>query len=132
MKRLSALSAVIVVCAVFPLPRTANAASLIGGLGFSEVGTAYRSVELCFPVEPERIQIMGNTPNMNPVVAPYAWEKTEHGLAKTSRLYADMTRALLGLERHLTDLEEAGNLPGISYRAKSTSSNRPLRPLAAV
>ncbi len=39
------------------------------------------------------------------IVAPYAWEKTEHGLAKNSRLNAAMTRSLLELERHLTDLE---------------------------
>jgi hypothetical protein len=36
------------------------------------------------------------------VAAPYVWEKTEHGLARSSRLNANMTRALLELERHLT------------------------------
>jgi hypothetical protein len=65
------------------------------------------------------------------IVAPYAWEKTEHGLAKTSRLNADMTCALLELERHLTELEQSGALPGVANRAKNTSSSRPLRPRAA-
>lgn len=65
------------------------------------------------------------------IVAPYAWEKTEHGLAKTSRRNADTTRALLQLERHLTDLEKSGALPALSDRAKDASSNRRLRPRAA-
>lgn len=45
------------------------------------------------------------------VAAPYVWEKTEHGLARSSRLNANMTRALLELERHLSALKEAGELP---------------------
>ena len=45
------------------------------------------------------------------VAAPYAWEKTEHGLAKSSRRAARMTRSLLELERHLTALKDAGELP---------------------
>jgi hypothetical protein len=38
------------------------------------------------------------------------WEKTEHVLAKTSRLNADMTRPLLELERYLSDLERSEEL----------------------
>ena len=45
------------------------------------------------------------------VVTPYVWEKTEHGPARSSRLNANMTRALLELERHLSALKEAGELP---------------------
>jgi hypothetical protein len=45
------------------------------------------------------------------VVAPYAWEKTEHGLAKSSRLAGAMTQALLALERNLTRLKASGQLP---------------------
>jgi hypothetical protein len=33
------------------------------------------------------------------IVAPYAWEKTEHGLAKSSRRAANHLRSLLELER---------------------------------
>ena len=44
-------------------------------------------------------------------VAPYAWEKTEHGLAKNSRLADDMTRSLLELEGYLRRLKETGKLP---------------------
>ena len=46
------------------------------------------------------------------VVAPYAWETTEHGLPRTSRLNAGMTRSLIELERYLTDLENAGLAAG--------------------
>ena len=45
------------------------------------------------------------------VFAPYAWEKTEHGLAKSSRQATNLTRSLLALERYLTALKEAGELP---------------------
>jgi hypothetical protein len=43
--------------------------------------------------------------------APYAWEKTEHGLAKSSRRAATMTRSLVELERYLSALKESGELP---------------------
>ncbi len=65
------------------------------------------------------------------IVAPYAWEKTEHGLAKSSRLNATTTRSLLELERHLSDLERSGNLPAMSERTKDTSSNPRRLPRAA-
>lgn len=65
------------------------------------------------------------------IVAPYAWEKTEHGLAKNSRLNATTTRSLLELERHLSDLEMSGNLPAMSERTKDTSSNPRRLPRAA-
>jgi cellulose synthase/poly-beta-1,6-N-acetylglucosamine synthase-like glycosyltransferase len=44
------------------------------------------------------------------IVAPYAWEKTEHGLAKTSRLAAGLTRSLIELERYFRTQKETGNL----------------------
>jgi glycosyltransferase XagB len=65
------------------------------------------------------------------IVAPYAWEKTEHGLAKSSRLNAAMTRSLLELERHLSDLERSGDLPALSERTTDTSSNPRRLPRAA-
>jgi cellulose synthase/poly-beta-1,6-N-acetylglucosamine synthase-like glycosyltransferase len=45
------------------------------------------------------------------IVCPYAWEKTAHGLAKSSRRADQTTRALLELERHLRNLMASGNLP---------------------
>ncbi len=48
------------------------------------------------------------------VFAPYAWEKTEHGLAKTSRLNARMAHSLVELERHLSALKEVGELPTLA------------------
>jgi glycosyltransferase involved in cell wall biosynthesis len=47
--------------------------------------------------------------------APYAWEKTEHGLAKNSRLERRTTQALLALERHLSALRQ-DELPPIGER----------------
>jgi hypothetical protein len=65
------------------------------------------------------------------VVSPYAWEKTEHGLAKSSRLAADMTQSLLELERHLTSLAQIGDLPVLVDRARDISAARRPRPRVA-
>ncbi len=66
------------------------------------------------------------------IVAPYAWEKTEHGLAKSSRLNSDMTRSLVELERYLTGLEQSGNLPTLAIDAVTGAATAPKRsPLAA-
>ena len=45
--------------------------------------------------------------------APYLWEKTEHGLAKSSRLAARMARSLTELERYLGRLKRTGKLPTV-------------------
>jgi cellulose synthase/poly-beta-1,6-N-acetylglucosamine synthase-like glycosyltransferase len=45
------------------------------------------------------------------IVSPYRWEKTEHGLAKRSRLADEMTRALVELEHYLGRLAQSGKLP---------------------
>jgi hypothetical protein len=58
---------------------------------------------------------------------PYAWEKTEHGLARTSRRTDSIMRSLLELERQLTQLKAAGELP---YNP-AASSAVPLRSRAA-
>jgi len=66
------------------------------------------------------------------VFAPYAWEKTEHGLAKSSRLNARMTRSLLELERYLSALKENGDLPPLAEDApKSAATRRPHSRVAA-
>lgn len=46
------------------------------------------------------------------IYAPYYWKKTEHGVDKIFRKDRT-TRALLGLERHLSELETSGRLPRI-------------------
>ena len=56
--------------------------------------------------------------------APYVWEKTEHGLAKNSRQAATMARSLLRLERYLTALNAAGELPAL---APAVTKHRPPR-----
>ncbi|MFN3656751.1 MAG: glycosyltransferase family 2 protein [Pseudolabrys sp.] len=62
------------------------------------------------------------------IVAPYAWEKTEHGLARSSRRAARAAQALIKLERHLAALDEAGELPtltdGARRRPRATADGR--------
>ena len=66
------------------------------------------------------------------VVAPYAWEKTEHGLAKNSRLAENLTRALLELEHYFRTQKESGNLPKLEAETRNTSASpRPLPRAAA-
>ncbi len=43
--------------------------------------------------------------------APYRWEKTAHGLAKSSHRADKMTRALLELEREVEALKKSGKMP---------------------
>ena len=47
------------------------------------------------------------------IVAPYAWEKTEHGLARHSRRAAPLTRALIALEREVAALEAVGLIDAV-------------------
>src|SRR5665213_727767 len=47
------------------------------------------------------------------IAAPYVWEKTEHGLAKSSQRAVRMTRALVELERQLSELRENGEPPAL-------------------
>lgn len=64
------------------------------------------------------------------ITRPYFWKKTEHGLDKASR--RDITtRALLGLERHLTELKRSGELPQIWDDVKDSAVNRRPLPRAA-
>jgi glycosyltransferase involved in cell wall biosynthesis len=63
-------------------------------------------------------------------VAPYLWEKTEHGLAKSSRRAADLMPSLLQLERYLSRLAQTGDLSAIGNGATDTSAAPPPRPRA--
>jgi glycosyltransferase XagB len=58
------------------------------------------------------------------VFAPYAWEKTEHGLAKSSRRAANLTRSLVELELYLSALKEAGELPTLVPDATGGETKR--------
>jgi cellulose synthase/poly-beta-1,6-N-acetylglucosamine synthase-like glycosyltransferase len=51
------------------------------------------------------------------VTAPYRWEKTEHGLAKSSRRATKLVRSLVKFERRLTALKQAGALPALADEA---------------
>jgi cellulose synthase/poly-beta-1,6-N-acetylglucosamine synthase-like glycosyltransferase len=59
------------------------------------------------------------------IFAPYAWEKTEHGLAKSSRRNVNLTRSLIELERHLSALQEAGELATLAPDVVPDSRWRP-------
>ena len=64
--------------------------------------------------------------------APYAWEKTEHGLAKSSRRAATMTRSLVELERYLSALKKSGDLPTLAPdHPASTADRQPRSRVAA-
>jgi cellulose synthase/poly-beta-1,6-N-acetylglucosamine synthase-like glycosyltransferase len=56
-------------------------------------------------------------------VAPYVWEKTEHGLAKNSRIERRATHSLLALERELSALEWEGLLPDLDSRGSHQVHN---------
>jgi cellulose synthase/poly-beta-1,6-N-acetylglucosamine synthase-like glycosyltransferase len=58
------------------------------------------------------------------LVAPYVWEKTRHGLAKSSRRAKTITRSLLSLERHLREMSDSGLLPALSDNPQIHSNNR--------
>ena len=67
------------------------------------------------------------------LVEPYRWEKTEHGLAATSR-HMNAMRALSKLERHLSSFEEATLAPEFGDTAQLTyiCADRPPKPRAGV
>ena len=64
------------------------------------------------------------------VTAPYAWEKTAHGLAKSSRRAAKLVHSLLELEHYLTALKEAGELPTLAPKSPDNETDRQPRATA--
>jgi cellulose synthase/poly-beta-1,6-N-acetylglucosamine synthase-like glycosyltransferase len=67
------------------------------------------------------------------VASPYRWEKTEHGLARSSRLADRASQSLSKLERYLSRFEAAGMFTPLVPEATATytSADRPPRPAAA-
>lgn len=59
--------------------------------------------------------------------APFAWEKTTHGLAKTSHRAHRTTRALVSLERELTGMKQRGELPEVGGTPHCQPSQHPSR-----
>ncbi|MFA6265447.1 MAG: glycosyltransferase [Pseudolabrys sp.] len=57
--------------------------------------------------------------------APFAWEKTEHGLARSSRRARLLVQALTGLERDLREAQASGLLLEVNAPVRDTSSDRP-------
>jgi hypothetical protein len=63
--------------------------------------------------------------------APYKWEKTEHGLAKSPRHNPDSGRALIELERLLGRLKQAGERPPAAGRATGICAGRSPHPVVS-
>ncbi|WP_210209495.1 glycosyltransferase [Undibacter mobilis] len=57
--------------------------------------------------------------------APFAWEKTDHGLARSSRRATRMVQALTELDRSLSSAKRRGELPAVDERTIKTSADRP-------
>jgi len=58
------------------------------------------------------------------LMSPYAWEKTEHGLARRSRRMTRLARSLAALEREIAALQAAGALPKTN-EAPASSAGAP-------
>ena len=67
------------------------------------------------------------------VASPYRWEKTEHGLARSSRLADRASQSLSKLERYLSRFEAAGMFTPLVPEAAATytSADRLPRPAAS-
>ncbi|WP_137043303.1 glycosyltransferase [Pseudolabrys sp. FHR47] len=55
---------------------------------------------------------------------PFAWEKTEHGLARSSRRAVRLSKALADLDSDLRLAKDSGRLPTINAVATGTSADR--------
>jgi glycosyltransferase XagB len=58
------------------------------------------------------------------LVVPYLWEKTEHGLARHSRLNEETKRTLIKLERHLRKFKKRGKLAAPVKNSRSAKRPR--------
>ncbi len=107
------------------------ASALIGGVGLMRRGLlAHAWVLVLTPLHWLLLSLAAWRALYQLIAAPYAWEKTEHGLAKSSRLAANLTKSLLELERFFRRHKEAGDLPAVNA-ARNTSAARRPRPRAA-
>jgi len=57
--------------------------------------------------------------------SPFAWEKTEHGLARSSHRATQLADALIRLDRDLGRARNSGRLPAINVRVRDTFADRP-------
>jgi cellulose synthase/poly-beta-1,6-N-acetylglucosamine synthase-like glycosyltransferase len=107
------------------------ASAFIGGLGLVRRGLLANAwILLLTPLHWLLLSLAAWRAFYQLIVAPYAWEKTEHGLAKSSRLAASLARSLLELERYFRRHKEAGDLPVVNA-ARNTSATRRPSPRAA-
>ncbi len=108
------------------------ASALVGGLGLMRRDLSANAwILLLTPLHWLLLSLAAWRALYQFIVAPYAWEKTEHGLAKSSRLAANLTQSLLELERYFRRHKESGNLPALADGVRDTSAARRPRPRAA-
>ncbi|MDP2409723.1 MAG: glycosyltransferase family 2 protein [Pseudolabrys sp.] len=99
--------------------------ALLGWIGLSRRGlTSTAWVLVLTPVHWLLLSLAAWRALFQLITAPHAWEKTEHGLARTSRRAASRMRALLALERELQAMNESGELPPASNGVRDTSATR--------
>ncbi|HVZ51153.1 MAG TPA: glycosyltransferase, partial [Pseudolabrys sp.] len=98
------------------------ASALVGLIGLRRRGIAGSAwVLLLTPVHWLLLSLAAWRALYQLATAPYLWEKTEHGLAKSSRLAARMTRSLIELERYLGRLKQTGKLASVGEGANSAT-----------
>jgi cellulose synthase/poly-beta-1,6-N-acetylglucosamine synthase-like glycosyltransferase len=108
------------------------ASAFLGGLGLMRRGlSASVWILLLTPLHWLLLSLAAWRALYQLAVAPYAWEKTEHGLARTSRLATSLTRSLLELERYFRAQKQSGKLPAIGDETRNTSADRRRHPRAA-
>ncbi len=96
------------------------ASALLGWLGLVRRGLSAEAwILLLTPVHWLLLSLAAWRALYQLVVAPYAWEKTEHGLAKNSRLAKNLTRSLLELEHYFRTQKESGKLPSLAAKLDS-------------
>jgi hypothetical protein len=84
----------------------------LGWLGLHGRGVARKGCVVGTPLHWILLSVAAWRAACELIHAPYHWKKTEHGVDKRFRKDRT-TRALLELERHLSELEASGRLPRI-------------------
>jgi len=99
--------------------------AVLGAIGLSRRGlTRSAWVLLLMPLHWLLLSLAAWRAIYQLIVAPYAWEKTEHGLAKHSRRTARLARSLAALEREVAMLKASGQIVDIN-RGERRAALRP-------
>jgi len=121
----------IALCLMTAAPGYSVSASL-GWLGLSHRRILKKfGILICTPAHWLLLSLAAWRAAIELTTRPHFWKKTEHGLDLGSR--RDITtRALLGLENHLSELKRSGQLPQIWDEARGSALDRRRIPRVAV